>query len=122
MKRFPEDSLEQVLRNVFDFDVNRPETLDTLYDILRKHKLGVERLGIDAVRVGTEVKEKAVVVEFKPTGDTSLDEPKYGKTDDKKHTGGNTWAGGTGGRDTAGLGGRVSIFPVSVVCDHRTHQ
>ncbi|XP_028966962.1 von Willebrand factor A domain-containing protein 8 [Galendromus occidentalis] len=36
---------------------------------------------------------------FQPSG------PKHGKTDDKEHHGGNTWAGGTGGSDTAGLGG-----------------
>ncbi|CAK8678183.1 unnamed protein product [Clavelina lepadiformis] len=34
--------------------------------------------------------------------------PKHGKIDPKNapHVGGNTWAGGTGGRDTAGLGGK----------------
>jgi len=33
--------------------------------------------------------------------------PKHGKEDptNSPHVGGNTWAGGTGGRDTAGLGG-----------------
>ena len=33
--------------------------------------------------------------------------PKHGKVDPNNdpHVGGNTWAGGTGGRDTAGLGG-----------------
>ncbi|CAD5229391.1 unnamed protein product [Bursaphelenchus okinawaensis] len=36
-----------------------------------------------------------------------LDEPKFGKVDPKNtpHAGGNTWAGGTGGYNTAGLGG-----------------
>ena len=39
---------------------------------------------------------------------TGLDKPKHGKEDAKNepHVGGNTWAGGTGGSDTAGLGGR----------------
>ena len=37
---------------------------------------------------------------------TGLSSPKHGKEDDKPHVGGNTWAGGTGGSDTAGLGGR----------------
>eukprot|EP00960_Hanusia_phi_P004987 144053-Hanusia_phi.AAC.3 len=33
--------------------------------------------------------------------------PKHGKAPDgKRHAGGNTWAGGTGGRDTAGMGGK----------------
>uniref|UniRef100_A0A8C5PQG7 von Willebrand factor A domain-containing protein 8 n=1 Tax=Leptobrachium leishanense TaxID=445787 RepID=A0A8C5PQG7_9ANUR len=42
--------------------------------------------------------------------DSGLDvsSPKHGKVDpdNKPHVGGNTWAGGTGGRDTAGLGGK----------------
>lgn len=49
LKMYPNDPLEDVLRNVFDFDVNRPETLEKLYAVLRRHKLAVERIGIDAV-------------------------------------------------------------------------
>eukprot|EP00952_Eustigmatos_sp_NYUAD-ZCMA_P005492 23940-Eustigmatos_ZCMA.PRE.1 len=42
------------------------------------------------------------------TPKTSASTPKHGKEDEKNepHVGGNTWAGGTGGSDTAGLGGR----------------
>ncbi|CAK0815063.1 unnamed protein product [Prorocentrum cordatum] len=32
--------------------------------------------------------------------------PKHGDEDDKEHVGGNRWAGGSGGADTAGLGGK----------------
>ncbi|GAA5962669.1 hypothetical protein JCM21900_006763 [Sporobolomyces salmonicolor] len=110
LQRFPSDSLDQALRNIFDFDVHSPDTLDALYTVLQKYRLGVDKVGIDAVRgvVGLEDKRKeaAKIIEFEPKGDTSLSEPKYGKEDDKPHSGGNTWAGGTGGRDTAGLGGR----------------
>ncbi|KAG5510829.1 hypothetical protein JKF63_07901 [Porcisia hertigi] len=35
---------------------------------------------------------------------------KHGEVDDKEHHGGNTWAGGTGGTDTAGLGGLVGPY------------
>ena len=37
-----------------------------------------------------------------------VDSPKHGKidADNAPNVGGNTWAGGTGGRDTAGLGGK----------------
>ena len=37
-----------------------------------------------------------------------VDSPKHGKIDpdNAPHVGGNTWAGGSGGSDTAGLGGR----------------
>ena len=38
----------------------------------------------------------------KPKTESSM--PKHGKDDDKQHVGGNTWAGGSGGSDTAGMG------------------
>ncbi|TDL27843.1 hypothetical protein BD410DRAFT_781753 [Rickenella mellea] len=105
MNTYPNDSLEDALRNVFDFDIYKPETIDILLDILDHHGLKVDRLGIDAAR---ETSKKQVKdVKFEPKN-TELNEPKYGKEDPKneEHHGGNTWAGGTGGRDTAGLGGR----------------
>ncbi|BGP10994.1 hypothetical protein JCM10049v2_006888 [Rhodotorula toruloides] len=112
LRRFPDDSLEQALRNLFDFDTHRPETIDALMAVLRKYRLGVERVGMDAVRgqiVPVDELRKAKEIEFDPAKegrDTSLSEPKVGKDDGKEHHGGNTFAGGTGGRDTAGLGGR----------------
>ncbi|KAM5545989.1 hypothetical protein V8D89_000115 [Ganoderma adspersum] len=106
MQAYPSDALEVALRNVFDFDVYKPETISKLEDILDHHGLAVKKLGIDAAREAT--KKQILDLKFEPKGDTSLDNPKFGKEDPKNeaHTGGNTWAGGTGGRDTAGLGGR----------------
>ncbi|TCD60876.1 hypothetical protein EIP91_009382 [Steccherinum ochraceum] len=106
IKAFPEDSLETTLRNVFDFDVYRPDTIKKLAEILDHHGLVVKKLGLDAARESSQ--KKVLDVKFEPKGDTSLNKPKFGKVDEKNapHTGGNTWAGGTGGRDTAGLGGR----------------
>jgi len=48
--------------------------------------------------------------------------PKVGKIDPtgNPHVGGNTWAGGTGGRDTAGLGGRGG--PYRLDAGHTVHQ
>ncbi|XP_076766995.1 von Willebrand factor A domain-containing protein c12.2 [Xylocopa sonorina] len=48
--------------------------------------------------------------------------PKHGKIDAKNqpHVGGNTWAGGTGGRDTAGLGGKGG--PYRLDAGHTVHQ
>ncbi|XP_023290706.1 von Willebrand factor A domain-containing protein 8 [Orussus abietinus] len=48
--------------------------------------------------------------------------PKHGKVDEKNepHVGGNTWAGGTGGRDTAGLGGKGG--PYRLDAGHTVHQ
>ena len=43
----------------------------------------------------------------KKFGESDFGGPKHGKVDasGSPHVGGNTWAGGSGGRDTAGLGG-----------------
>ncbi|KAG0410878.1 hypothetical protein HPB47_012009, partial [Ixodes persulcatus] len=48
--------------------------------------------------------------------------PKHGKEDPENmpHVGGNTWAGGTGGMDTAGLGGAGG--PYRLDKGHRVHQ
>ncbi|KAM4608925.1 von Willebrand factor A domain-containing protein 8 isoform 1-T1 [Polymixia lowei] len=56
--------------------------------------------------------------------DSGLDvtAPKHGKTDPRNdpHVGGNQWAGGTGGRDTAGLGGRGG--PYRLDAGHKVYQ
>uniref|UniRef100_A0A8C2ZYH6 von Willebrand factor A domain-containing protein 8 n=1 Tax=Cyclopterus lumpus TaxID=8103 RepID=A0A8C2ZYH6_CYCLU len=56
--------------------------------------------------------------------DSNLDvtAPKHGKTDptNAPHVGGNQWAGGTGGRDTAGLGGKGG--PYRLDAGHKVHQ
>uniref|UniRef100_A0A8C6AAP9 von Willebrand factor A domain-containing protein 8 n=1 Tax=Marmota marmota marmota TaxID=9994 RepID=A0A8C6AAP9_MARMA len=48
--------------------------------------------------------------------------PKHGKEDpdNMPHVGGNTWAGGTGGRDTAGLGGKGG--PYRLDAGHTVYQ
>ncbi|CAG5865389.1 unnamed protein product [Menidia menidia] len=56
--------------------------------------------------------------------DSGLDvsAPKYGKIDPNNvpHVGGNQWAGGTGGRDTAGLGGKGG--PYRLDAGHKVYQ
>lgn len=37
MQAYPNDLLEVALRNIFDFDVYRPETIEMLSDILEHH-------------------------------------------------------------------------------------
>jgi MoxR-like ATPase len=56
------------------------------------------------------------------TPKTGTDAPKHGKEDEKNepHHGGNTWAGGSGGSDTAGLGGRGG--PYRLDKGHTVHQ
>ncbi|KAF9034673.1 hypothetical protein BDZ89DRAFT_1157933 [Hymenopellis radicata] len=102
MQAYPSDSLGDALRNVFDFDIYKPETIDKLSEILEAHGLKVLHLGLDAAR---EAAKKIEDIQFQPKN-TDLSEPKEGVHDNKEHSGGNTYAGGTGGRDTAGMGGR----------------
>ncbi|KAJ7628770.1 AAA domain-containing protein [Roridomyces roridus] len=103
IQAFPSDSLGDALRNVFDFDVYKPDTIEKLAAILQHHGLSVPHLGLAAAREAA--KKKIKDVQFEPKN-TELGEPKEGEHDDKEHSGGNKWAGGTGGRDTAGMGGR----------------
>ncbi|KAF5384151.1 hypothetical protein D9615_003188 [Tricholomella constricta] len=103
MRAYPEDSLGDALRNIFDFDIYKPETIDRLAEILDHHGLHVPHLGLEAAREAA--KKNVQDIQFEPAN-TELSEPKEGKHDDKEHSGGNTYAGGTGGRDTAGMGGR----------------
>ncbi|XP_076068942.1 von Willebrand factor A domain-containing protein c12.2 isoform X2 [Oratosquilla oratoria] len=61
-------------------------------------------------------------LELERTSGLDVSEPKYGKDDpdNQPHVGGNTWAGGTGGRDTAGLGGKGG--PYRLDKGHDVHQ
>ncbi|KAG6857487.1 hypothetical protein H0H87_002112 [Tephrocybe sp. NHM501043] len=102
MQTYPKDTLGDALRNIFDFDIYKPEIIDKLAEILQHHGLQVPHLGLDAAR---EAEKKVQEIQFEPST-TDLTKPKEGKHDDQEHSGGNTYAGGTGGRDTAGLGGR----------------
>ncbi|KAI0703059.1 AAA domain-containing protein [Cytidiella melzeri] len=105
IQAYPQDPLELAIRNIFDFDVYRPATIAKLAEILDHHGLIVKYLGIEAAREGT--RKRVLDVTYQPKN-TSLSEPKHGKDDPKneEHVGGNSWAGGSGGRDTAGMGGR----------------
>lgn len=116
LHNYPDESLTDVLLNTLTFDLHRSEAIKFVYETLRRRGLEVEGLTLAEIRERAEEKKKKaglvagrIAFDPKKAGkDTSLSEPKEGKTDpdNKPHHGGNTWKGGTGGRDTAGLGGR----------------
>ncbi|XP_046853254.1 von Willebrand factor A domain-containing protein 8-like isoform X2 [Xenia sp. Carnegie-2017] len=58
--------------------------------------------------VGSNIYSDDVQVTHEKNSGLDVSQPKHGKIDfdNAPHVGGNTWAGGTGGRDTAGLGGK----------------
>uniref|UniRef100_T1INA4 von Willebrand factor A domain-containing protein 8 n=1 Tax=Strigamia maritima TaxID=126957 RepID=T1INA4_STRMM len=70
--------------------------------------------------IGQEGKPIQVTIDETEVGD--LSDPKHGKEDplNAPHVGGDTWAGGTGGRSTAGLGGIGG--PYRLDAGHDVHQ
>ncbi|XP_013780958.2 von Willebrand factor A domain-containing protein 8-like isoform X1 [Limulus polyphemus] len=71
--------------------------------------------------VGTEEGRDLQITVEQESG-KSVSAPKHGRIDPSgaPHVGGNTWAGGTGGRDTAGLGGKGG--PYRLDAGHDVYQ
>ncbi|WFD31235.1 hypothetical protein MSPP1_002269 [Malassezia sp. CBS 17886] len=124
LNRYPDEELGDVVLNVLSFDLHKPEAMKLVMDTFARRGLRIGDLSLEAMRA--KMAEKAgdpeKRVEYKPAGDTSLDKPKPGKEDpeNEPHVGGNTWRGGTGGRDTAGLGGRGGFE--RLYKGHKIHQ
>uniref|UniRef100_A0A1A7X2M3 von Willebrand factor A domain-containing protein 8 n=3 Tax=Iconisemion striatum TaxID=60296 RepID=A0A1A7X2M3_9TELE len=71
--------------------------------------------------IGTE-DGRPVQITIQRDSGQDVSAPKHGKTDplNTPHVGGNQWAGGTGGRDTAGLGGKGG--PYRLDAGHKVYQ
>ncbi|XP_013855455.1 von Willebrand factor A domain-containing protein 8 [Austrofundulus limnaeus] len=71
--------------------------------------------------IGTEDGRPIQITVQKDSG-LDVSSPKHGKIDphNAPHVGGNQWAGGTGGRDTAGLGGKGG--PYRLDAGHKVYQ
>ena len=115
LHRFPADGLEGALENVISFDRFDNALLKQLDAIFTRH--GLPALATRSVRTSTGSTEGGV-----STPRTRTSSPRHGKVDpnNEPHVGGNTWAGGTGGSDTAGLGGRGG--PYRLDSGHPVHQ
>lgn len=113
MERYPNDDISDVIENVLHFDRYAPEVWDQVTSVLSRHNLYM----YDATKPGGSPRRKhKIQMSVDRKSGLATSSPKHGKEDpdNKPHVGGNTWAGGTGGRDTAGLGGKgkrhFSIF------------
>ncbi|KAI8616388.1 AAA domain-containing protein [Chytriomyces sp. MP71] len=112
---YPEDSLGQTIRNVFDFDLHRPDIAKLVQTVFRKHGLDVTGFNnVSYVGLG----KPSLVLSMENTATKSppkIEAPKHGQVDpeNKPHVGGSNWAGGTGGSNTAGLGGRGGPYRLS---------
>ncbi|XP_045536521.1 von Willebrand factor A domain-containing protein 8 [Papilio machaon] len=118
LQKYPEEDLATAIGNVFDFDRYSKDMANTLLGVL--HSSGLPTEGVLEGRSKDALKKLQMTIERKSGLDVSS--PKYGKDDpdNKPHVGGNTWAGGTGGRDTAGLGGKGG--PYRLDKGHDVHQ
>ncbi|KAI8437077.1 hypothetical protein MSG28_010437 [Choristoneura fumiferana] len=118
LQKYPSEDLASAISNVFDFDRYSKEMADTLLEVL--HASGLPTEGVLEGRSKEALKKLQMTIER--TSGKDVSSPKYGKDDpeNKPHVGGNTWAGGTGGRDTAGLGGKGG--PYRLDKGHDVHQ
>eukprot|EP00934_Nitzschia_sp_Nitz4_P006323 Nitzschia sp. Nitz4//scaffold219_size35776//29376//35535//NITZ4_007828-RA/size35776-processed-gene-0.11-mRNA-1//1//CDS//3329542332//6313//frame0 len=121
LQRFPQETVVGALHNVLDFDSFDDTTYSTLGKVFQRHDIEVSdyvtwreaMARVDAETGGLEIE---VFGKGRDEGESQTPKdwnaPKLGKWDDanEPHIGGNQWAGGTGGSDTAGLGGRGGPF------------
>jgi von Willebrand factor A domain-containing protein 8 len=115
LDQFPADGLEGALDNVISFDRFDTVILKQLANVFSRHGVPVS-----IAQSGRAL--EAGIAGGVSTPRTRTSSPKHGKVDENNdpHVGGNTWAGGSGGSDTAGLGGRGG--PYRLDSGHPVHQ
>ncbi|KAL7742632.1 hypothetical protein ACLKA6_002000 [Drosophila palustris] len=120
LERYPQDNMSELVGNVLDFDRSQPEALQQVTQVLSKHGLSIDAYAKDELQ--TLRLQRPLQLDVKRFSGLGVSGPKVGKLDPKNepHVGGNTWAGGSGGRDTAGLGGKGGPFRLDK--GHRVHQ
>ena len=125
---YPNDSIADAIENILAFDAMTPSIRELVAGVFQKHGLPVSTRPSSAHKT-----QKLRIAEIfgsngragpEQSGSprTDANAPKHGKVDESgnPHVGGNTWAGGTGGSDTAGLGGRGG--PYRLDGGHPVHQ
>jgi von Willebrand factor A domain-containing protein 8 len=126
LDRFPSDGVVAALHNVLDFDSYDDQTYSLLGKVFQRHGIPVsdyptwKEALIRSHAPSDGRANGALRMEYlDQTGKNATSPnppatsmPKFGKWDEHNdiHVGGNQWAGGTGGSDTAGLGGRGGPF------------
>jgi hypothetical protein len=105
LERYPSDDLISILRNVVDFDLHRNDLIGILSKTFTKHGIHLEK---SSLGIYQQNQAETLAIRYSEKKPPTVSNPKHGKVDEKNepHVGGNTWHGGTGGSDTAGLGGR----------------
>lgn len=128
LERFPNDGVAAALENILAFDAYAPGVRAQVARVFQARGVPLpEHADGEAGEDESEGGAGRGGVKYRDAGGRSLPKtglgaPKHGKEDAKNepHVGGNTWAGGTGGSDTAGLGGRGG--PYRLDKGHVVHQ
>jgi len=136
LQQYPEDGVVAAIHNVLDYD-----SFDVGYNTIGKvfNLFGIDMSSYaswQAAQARMQAKAngdgggRPLAIEYTQQRDAEgtssspppLSMPKVGKWDENNeaHVGGNQWAGGTGGSNTAGLGGRGG--PYRLDRGHRVHQ
>ncbi|ETN61020.1 hypothetical protein AND_007335 [Anopheles darlingi] len=122
LERFPDDPLAELIGNVLDHDRYAPETLEQVTAVLLRHGLPIGEYAEGCEAVAALRRQRKLQLTVRSHSGKGVSGPKHGKVDPNNdpHVGGNTWAGGSGGRDTAGLGGKGG--PYRLDGGHPVHQ
>jgi len=132
LQQYPQDGVVSAVHNVLDFDSFNDSMYAMIGSVFAHHGIEMSDYASwqEAQARVQAAAEKALEIEYTKQRDAEgrssspppLSAPHQGKWDDMNnpHVGGNQWAGGTGGSDTAGLGGRGG--PYRLDRGHNVHQ
>jgi hypothetical protein len=112
LAEYAADGLDGAIENVVAFDRFDPSLMKQLGGIFKQHGVQLPAAGTALANRGREGGIS--------TPRTRTSSAKHGKETTEAHVGGNQWAGGTGGSDTAGLGGRGGPYRLDL--GHKVHQ
>lgn len=136
LQQYPDDGIVAAIHNILDFDSFDDATYLLIGKVFSHYGIEMSSYGVwQEVQARIQATTKCdggrpLAIEYmkqrNAEGTSSspppLSMPKVGKWDEKNeaHVGGNQWQGGTGGSDTAGLGGRGGPFRLDR--GHKIHQ
>ena len=126
LQKYPQDTVSMALANVLAFDSHDEQAKKYITETFNRFHLplDISVLHSTSRKVVNQLKwnDKKLNMWVEYNKGREASSPKHGKEDpdNKPHVGGNTWAGGTGGADTAGLGGKGG--PYRLDKGHPVHQ
>jgi len=121
LEEYKNDGISSAIENVISFDSLNPSLKNFILSKFMARGIPISKDHEKQVMDWEITKEQRSMMN-KSDPRTNIGSPKHGKVDphNKPHVGGNTWAGGTGGSDTAGMGGRGGPYRLDL--GHDVHQ